>query len=75
MANPILGLFNLGGGEILLLLILVSVFVVLPVIALVLALVLYRAARKEQAAQIASAPPPVQAGRPCVTALVPRPWG
>ncbi len=48
MANPIVGLFNLGGGEIFLILLLFSVFVVLPVIALILVVALYRAARKQR---------------------------
>jgi hypothetical protein len=58
-----LGLFNLGGGEIILGLALLAVLIVVPAIVLGGVVLIIRMTRKNRCCEPASVPSPIQSGR------------
>jgi len=63
MTHTMVGLFNLGGGEIILGLGLLAVLVVVPAVLIGAIVVIIRMTRKNRCCEAASVPSPIQSGR------------
>jgi hypothetical protein len=63
MTHPMFGLFNLGGGEIVLILILLSMLLIVPATLIGIIFLIVRLTRKATNPASPSGPPPIQGGR------------
>jgi hypothetical protein len=74
MTYIMLGLFNLGGGEIVLILALLAMLLVVPSVLAGVIFLIIRMSRKSGACASALVPPPIQSGRswPLVFPMTPK---